>query len=271
MTIARALTIAGSDSGGGAGIQADLKTFVCLGVHGMSALTCTTAQNTCGVRSTHSLPLDHIRDQIQMVVTDIGVDATKTGMLLNRVIIQTIALEIKTLGLTPLVVDPVMVSRTGARLLDEDATTAYQRTLFPLATLVTPNLYEAAILSGMTVQTLAEMGEAARRIHAQGPRYVLVKGGARAEHPGTDVFFDGITLTNFIIPNIITMNTHGTGCTLAAAITAYLSLGYPMVEAITQAKQFLDQALRHALAIGQGQGPVGHSFAQARPLPWKAL
>ncbi len=259
--IPRALTIAGSDSGGGAGIQADLKTFICLDVHGMSALTCTTAQNTCGVCSVHALPLEHIRDQIQMVVTDIGVNATKTGMLLNREIIATVTEQIRELALTPLVVDPVMVSRTGAKLLDDDAITAYQ-SLFPLATLLTPNIYEAELLSGLRIRTLPAMVEAAQRIQTLGVAAVLIKGGALEQYRGTDVFFDGTQLHTLVSPTVATTNTHGTGCTLSAAITAYLSLGYELLPAIQQAKVFLTTALEHALAIGHGQGPVGHAYAR---------
>ncbi|WP_245395561.1 bifunctional hydroxymethylpyrimidine kinase/phosphomethylpyrimidine kinase [Anthocerotibacter panamensis] len=263
--IPRALTIAGSDSGGGAGIQADLKTFLALGVHGMSAITCTTAQNTLGVRSVVALPVAHIADQIDMVVTDIGVDAAKTGMLLNREIIDAVAEQIKRLHIAPLVVDPVMVSRTGARLLDEAASAGYLQALLPLASLITPNLHEAEILSGLSVHTLDDMQEAARRIHGAGAKAVLVKGGGLLSGRGTDVWFDGARIQVLASSTVITPHTHGTGCTLAAAITAYLSQGYSLFEAVLKAKEFLITALRYGLALGQGQGPVGHAWASISP------
>jgi hydroxymethylpyrimidine/phosphomethylpyrimidine kinase len=262
--IPRALTIAGSDSGGGAGIQADLKTFVCLGVHGMSALTCTTAQNTVGVKSVIALPLEHIVDQIEMVASDIGIDAAKTGMLLNQEIILTVIEQIKLWKITTLVVDPVMVSRTGVKLLAEDAIAAYAQ-LIPLALIVTPNLYEAEILSKHAITSLHDMEIAAQRILTFGANAVLIKGGALKEQRGTDLYYDGQRMEFLYNRTVPTHHTHGTGCTLSAAITAFLSLGYELFPAVTAAKAFVDKALSYALPIGKGQGPVGHAYARIAP------
>jgi hydroxymethylpyrimidine/phosphomethylpyrimidine kinase len=256
-----ALTIAGSDSGGGAGIQADLRTFAFHRVHGTCALTCVTAQNTLGVTRVDALPPEAVLAQIDAVVDDIGVQAAKTGMLLNLEIIEAVAAKLKQLKLSNLVVDPVMVSRTGAQLISTDAIAALHTQLFPQALIVTPNRYEAQILSGIEIHTLADMKLAAQKILDLGPKAVLVKGGGmKGELKGIDVFTEGTTLTVLGTSSVNTPHTHGTGCTLSAAIAANLSLGKPLAPAIEAAKQYVTEALEHSLAIGSGQGPVGHFY-----------
>ncbi len=256
-----ALTIAGSDSGGGAGIQADLRTFAFQRVHGTSALTCVTAQNTLGVNRVDALPPEAVAAQIEAVVQDIGVQGIKTGMLLNVEIVREVARQVERWALQPLVVDPVMVSRTGAKLLAEDAIRAIRERLIPLAQVVTPNRYEAQILAGMELQSLADMEEAARRIHALGCKAVLVKGGGMpGELQGVDVWFDGERLEVLKSERIPTRHTHGTGCTLSAAIAAQLAWGKDPLAATLAAKAYVTDALRHPLAIGAGQGPVGHFY-----------
>lgn len=256
-----ALTIAGSDSGGGAGIQADLKTFAVHCVHGASAITCVTAQNTLGVSRVDALPAAAVTAQIDVVVQDIGVQAVKTGMLLNQEIIAAVAQQVEVLNLAPLVVDPVMVSRTGAQLIDNAAIAVLRDLLVPQATIVTPNRYEAQILSGLEIDTLESMQSAARKIQQMGPQAVLVKGGGMAGAlRGVDVWFDGQRLETLATVRIETNNTHGTGCTLSAAIAANLACGQTLLTATHNAKSYVTAALEHALAIGQGQGPVGHFF-----------
>ncbi len=256
-----ALTIAGSDSGGGAGIQADLRTFAFQRVHGTSALTCVTAQNTLGVNRVDALPPEAVAAQIEAVVQDIGVQGIKTGMLLNVEIVREVARQVERWALQPLVVDPVMVSRTGAKLLAEDAIRAIRERLIPLAQVVTPNRYEAQILAGMELQSLADMEEAARRIYALGCKAVLVKGGGMpGELQGVDVWFDGERLEVLKSERIPTRHTHGTGCTLSAAIAAQLAWGKDPLAATLAAKAYVTEALRHPLAIGAGQGPVGHFY-----------
>lgn len=261
VSIPAVLTIAGSDSGGGAGIQADLKTFAFHRVHGTSALTCVTAQNTLGVTRVDALPPEAVIAQIEAVVEDIGVQSLKTGMLLNQEIIQAVAGYLRTLSALPIVVDPVMVSRTGARLIDEAAIATLIELLIPQAHILTPNRYEAELLSGLTVATLADMRAAAVKIHQLGPKAVLVKGGGMAaELKGVDVWFDGQEVTVLTTETIDTLDTHGTGCTLSAAIAANLALGYDSLSAVRQAKGYVTTALKHSLRIGQGQGPIGHFF-----------
>ena len=256
-----ALTIAGSDSGGGAGIQADLKTFAFHCVHGTSALTCVTSQNTQGVTRVDALPAQAVVAQIEAVVSDIGVQATKTGMLLNQEIIKAVAQAVKTFGLNTLVVDPVMVSRTGAQLIDNQAVECLRDFLIPLATIVTPNRYEAQILSGLEINTLEDMQAAAQRIHQLGVSAVLVKGGGMTGNlRGVDVWFDGKELFTLTTEQVETSNTHGTGCTLSSAIAANLALGKDPLSAVRLAKDYVTRALNYALDIGQGTGPVGHFF-----------
>ncbi|MBD2182521.1 bifunctional hydroxymethylpyrimidine kinase/phosphomethylpyrimidine kinase [Aerosakkonema funiforme] len=260
-----ALTIAGSDSGGGAGIQADLRTFAFHCVHGTSAITCVTAQNTLGVTRVDTLPPEAVIAQIEAVVADIGVQATKTGMLHNREIIAAVADRAEVLGLDNLVVDPVMVSRTGAQLIDNDAVMCLQSKLIPQAMLVTPNRYEAQILSGLPIHTLDDMRAAAQRIHKLGAQAVLVKGGGMpGSLRGVDIWFDGNRLETLTAAMVDTSNTHGTGCTLAAAIAANLALGKDLRSAVRLAKDYVSNALLYALSIGRGQGPVGHFFPLIR-------
>jgi hydroxymethylpyrimidine/phosphomethylpyrimidine kinase len=260
-TVPAALTIAGSDSGGGAGIQADLRTFAFHQVHGTSALTCITAQNTLGVTRVDALPPEAVAAQMETVCTDIKVRAAKTGMLLNQAIIQRVADQIQALELTNLVVDPVMVSRTGAQLIDDAAIATLRSALIPLATVLTPNRYEAQILSGTEIRTLADMQRTAEKIHSLGAKAVIVKGGGMTgELRGLDVWFDGERMETLTTEQVDTTHTHGTGCTLSAAIAANLALGYAPFPSTQRAKDYVTAALHHALAIGRGQGPVGHFF-----------
>lgn len=261
LSVPVALSVAGSDSGGGAGIQADLRTFAFHCVHGTSAITCVTAQNTLGVTRVDALPAAAVIAQIEAVVTDIGVQATKTGMLLNQEIITAVAEQVEALGLNNLVVDPVMVSRTGVQLIDNDAVMCLREKLIPQAAIVTPNRYEAQILSGLEIRNLDDMRAAAQRIHQQGAKAVLVKGGGmQGSLRGVDVWFDGSRLETLSGATVETTNTHGTGCTLAAAIAANLALGKDLLFAVRLAKDYVSAALKYALNIGQGQGPVGHFF-----------
>ena len=255
-----ALTIAGSDSGGGAGIQADLRTFSFHAVHGTSALTCITAQNTLGVSRVDALAPEAVIDQIEAVVNDIGLQALKTGMLLNQPIIAAMTDYLKGLTNVGCVIDPVMVSRTGAQLIDNAAIAALKQ-LIPLATIVTPNRYEAEILSGQSIQTLEDMQAAAKTIHGLGAKAVIIKGGGfENELRGIDVWYDGTTLTQLSTRCIDTADTHGTGCTLSAAIAANLALGHSPLQAATRSKDYVTKALEYSLRLGQGQGPVGHFY-----------
>jgi len=257
---AKALTIAGSDSGAGAGIQADLKTFSALGVYGSTVITAITAQNTLGVTAVHEIPTAVIAAQLDAVMTDIGAEAAKTGMLSSAEIIETVANGVRRHRIDKLVVDPVMVAKSGDRLLREDAIDALRRVLLPLAIVVTPNAPEAEVLAGRRIAHETDMVEAARAIHALGPRYVVVKGG----HLGgdaVDVLYDGETVERFVLPRVKTRHTHGTGCTFSAAIAAHLARGLDVPSAVWQAKQYLHEALQHAFAIGAGHSPVHHFHA----------
>jgi hydroxymethylpyrimidine/phosphomethylpyrimidine kinase len=257
-----ALTIAGSDSGGGAGIQTDLRTFAFHCVHGTSAITCITAQNTLGVMRVDAMPVEAVIAQMRAVVEDIGVQAAKTGMLLNQEIISTVAQEVRALQINNLVVDPVMVSRSGAQLIDDDAVKTLRDELIPQAAIITPNRYEAQILSGLEIVSLEDMQTAAQSIHQNlGTKAVLVKGGGMSgELRGVDVWFDGERLEVLRTKQVETKNTHGTGCTLSAAITANLALGKNLWTAVQEAKEYVTTALSYSLDIGKGQGPVGHFF-----------
>lgn len=252
-----ALTIAGSDSGGGAGIQADLRTFAAHRLHGTSAITAVTAQNSVGVSDWLALPPRLVTAQIEAVATDMAVAATKTGMLANAEIIGAVADAAARLRLGPLVVDPVMVAKSGDRLLDAAAERAYVERLFPRAALVTPNLFEAEALLGRPVRDVGAMREAARALAALGARAVLVKGGALAGE-AIDVFFDGERLVEIPGPRVDTRNVHGTGCTLSAAICARLALGDALLDAVRAAKAYLVEALRRSYTVGRGRGPVDH-------------
>jgi len=261
MKLPVAMTIAGSDSGGGAGIQADLKTFAALGVHGTSALTAITAQNTQGVTDILELPLSLIREQIDVVVDDIGVQAAKTGMLSSAAIIETVAEAIVRHQIRNLVVDPVMVAKGGAKLLRDDAVAALRARLVPLAAVLTPNLPEASVLLGRRVESLEERRQAARDLVAMGARAVVVKGG-HAEGDVTDVFFDGSDIVELAGERIATANTHGSGCVFSAAITAGLARGAEPLAAVREAKSFITRAIAEAIEIGHGHGPVNPMFGR---------
>jgi hydroxymethylpyrimidine/phosphomethylpyrimidine kinase len=258
--VPRALTIAGSDSGGGAGIQADLKTFQALGVWGMSAVTAVTVQNTKGVEGYEELSPGVVGDQIRAVVADIGVDAAKTGMLASRPIIEAVAEALSELRVPNLVVDPVFMSKHGHPLLAEDAVEALRTSIVPLATLVTPNLPEAAGLAGIPVHDRTEMEMAGRAILALGPSAVLVKGGHLEAGEATDLLITARGVQEITAERIDTSHTHGTGCVLSAAITSHLARGAGLEEAVMKGKSFVTAAIRGHLEIGQGIGPVDPSW-----------
>lgn len=259
--IPRALTIAGSDSGGGAGIQQDLKTFQALGVWGMTAITAVTVQNTIGVSGFVELPPETVADQISAVASDIGVDAAKTGMLASAPIIEAVARAVRDSEIDRFVVDPVFVSKHGDPLLHADAVEALRRWIVPLALVITPNAHEAAGLAGMpAVRSHADQVEAGQLILAQGARAVLVKGGHVDGDLAADVLVSGEGVREFAAPRLETPNTHGTGCMLSAAITAGLAKGSDLETAVGDAKEFVTGAIEHALAIGKGIGPVNPSW-----------
>jgi len=257
MGVPKALTIAGSDSGGGAGIQADLKTFSAFRTFGMSVLTAVTAQNSVGVTGVHNLPPDFVALQIDAVLSDIGADAIKIGMLSTAPIIEAVAARLREHRRAPIILDPVMIAKAGDPLLQPDARRALIDRMLPLAEVVTPNLPEAAALADVPVASEAEMEEAARRIHRQGPRYVLVKGGHLKDR-ATDILFDGRAFTHFAGVRVDSTNTHGTGCTLSAAIAAGLAHGRPLLQAITEAKAYVTAAIREGFATGRGVGALRH-------------
>jgi hydroxymethylpyrimidine/phosphomethylpyrimidine kinase len=257
MGMPRALTIAGSDSGGGAGIQADLKVFLALGCHGMSAITALTAQNTVEVAAIHPVPPDFVRAQIDAVATDIGVDAAKTGMLASAEIVEAVAEAVSAHDIERLVVDPVFVSKHRDRLLAEDAIGALKAKLFPLAAVITPNLHEAAALLGREeITSLDDMRQAATALGALGPRSVLLKGGHRPGDRVVDIFWDGRRCREVSGPRYDTDDTHGTGCALSAAITAFLARGDDLSSAIEGGKRFVSEAIRRSIRLGKGFGPV---------------
>lgn len=260
MTLYKAMTIAGSDSGGGAGIQADLKTFQELGVFGTSAITAITAQNTLGVQGVYPLPAEAIGAQIDSVLSDIGTDAVKTGMLFSAEIIALVADKLNAYGPFPLVVDPVMIAKGGAALLQAEAVEALRSRLLPIATVLTPNLPEACAILGIeAIRSVEEMIEASRRLHALGPRYIFLKGGHLDGEEAVDVLFDGAEAALYRSPRIRTKHTHGTGCTTASAIAAGLAKGLPVAAAVAEAKRFITAAIGSALAIGGGIGPTHHA------------
>lgn len=258
--IKQALTIAGSDSGGGAGIQADLKTFHAHGVFGASVLTAITAQNTVTVTRAYDLPLDLIEAQIDAVFDDLDIVAAKTGMLSSSAIVETVAGALSKRGFSRLVVDPVMISKSGYRLLKDDAVESLKQHLLPLALIVTPNIHEAELLSGVRIDSADKIRKAALRIHESGPRNVLVKGGHASLDQATDVLFDGREFREFTSEFIRTQHTHGTGCTYSAAITARLALGEPLLTAVEHAKIYITKAIAHGLPIGRGHGPTDHFY-----------
>ena len=250
------LTIAGSDSGGGAGIQADLKAMSANGVYGMSVITSVTAQNTTGVSAVFDLPVSIIEAQIAAIFSDFEVAAVKTGMLSTAEIVKTVSRGLAQYNVKSLVVDPVMVAKGGQPLLQSDAVTVLKTELIPMALLVTPNIYEAELLADTQIHTLAEARQAAKVIHKLGCRYVLIKGGHLQERPGTDLLYDGRFFRIYSGEFIDTANTHGTGCTYASAIAANLAKGTLLPEAIEAAKTYLTEAIRHNLSIGHGHGPT---------------
>ena len=252
-----ALTIAGSDSGAGAGIQADLKTFAAHGVYGLTAITAVTAQNTLGVTTFQALPADLITAQIEAVVADIGVHAAKTGMLPNAASVEAVAAAVVDLEIPLLVVDPVMVATSGDRLLDDDAIAAMKSELFSRALTVTPNIPEAEALTGIAIATEEDRRQAARAIAALGAASVIIKGGHLATHDISDLLFDGHAFHEFRGERVHG-STHGTGCTFSAALAAHLALGRPLVEAIPLAQRYVAGAIRHAPGLGRGQGPMHH-------------
>ncbi|MEM8598656.1 MAG: bifunctional hydroxymethylpyrimidine kinase/phosphomethylpyrimidine kinase [Bacteroidota bacterium] len=258
-----ALTIAGSDSGGGAGLQADLKAMHAHGVFGMSVVTAITAQNSHAVTAAFDLPTDLVAAQIDAVAEDFAIRAVKTGMLSSSALIDAVADGIERHGLGPVVVDPVMISKSGFALLKPDAVEAVRARMLPLARLVTPNVHEAEALTGHTIRTLDDAQVAATALHAMGPQAVLVKGGhlpldGDAEFDAVDVLFDGTTFAFFRSPRIDTPHTHGTGCTYASAIAAGLARGFDLATAVGRAKTYLTEAIRQALPLGRGHGPVHH-------------
>ena len=262
-----ALTIAGSDSGGGAGIQADLQTFSFHRVHGTSALTCITAQNTTGVTRVDALPPEAVIAQIAAVTSDFCVGSAKLGMLLNGEIMAAVASELRDRPIANLVVDPVMVSRAGDKLIDDAAIETLRQEILPLADVLTPNIFEAQILIGEEIATVEDMMTAARELGSLGPKVVLIKGGALKENPtAIDVWSDGKSCKVIETERVETNNTHGSGCTLSAAIAANLALGLESEKAIRDAKDYVTEALRNSLSIGHGNGPLGHGYALKRLL-----
>ncbi len=253
----RALTVAGSDSGGGAGIQADLKTFMAFGVYGMSVVTAVTAQNTVRVSRIRGLSADFVLLQLKTVMEDIGSDGIKTGMLLNREIVETVANFVHHHSVPFWVIDPVVVSKSGYRLLDKNAVEALVTKCIPLCTLVTPNIPEAELLTDIRIRTENDMFLAAEKIHQFGASAVLIKGGHRSGN-ATDVLFDGKEYTRYISKKIQTKNTHGTGCTYSAAILSNLILGRSLQEAVRISKAYVTEAIRQALPFGNGYGPLNH-------------
>ena len=256
MSLKRVLTIAGSDSGGGAGIEADLKTISALGAYGCTAITAVTAQNTLGVASVHTLPAEFVARAIFMVLDDIGVDAVKLGMLANEAIIRAVAATLP--GNVPVVLDPVMVATSGAVLLEEGAIAAMRSELVPRATLVTPNLPEAAKLTGLPVDTEEERIAAGRALIAMGAKAALIKGGHGAEEVLTDYLITPDAVDAISLPRLHSTSTHGTGCTMASAIATGLAQGMTLLDAVRRARAYLQEAIRTAPGFGKGHGPVNH-------------
>ncbi|CAN7262170.1 bifunctional hydroxymethylpyrimidine kinase/phosphomethylpyrimidine kinase [Paenibacillus sp. LjRoot56] len=259
MAIYKALTIAGSDSGGGAGIQADLKTFQELGVYGMSVITAVTAQNTLGVQGVYPMSVEAIERQLASIGEDLRPDALKTGMLFSGDIIRIVAAAIKTYGWKQIVVDPVMIAKGGASLLQQEAIDAMIHSLLPLADVVTPNIPEAEALSGISITDGGSRQKAAIRIHAYGCKHVMIKGGHEANtEQATDLLYDGVSFTEFTSKRLVTQHTHGTGCTFAAALTSGLAQGLTTKASLQLAKSFIYAAISEPLHIGSGHGPTNH-------------
>ncbi|WP_257349929.1 bifunctional hydroxymethylpyrimidine kinase/phosphomethylpyrimidine kinase [Pseudalkalibacillus decolorationis] len=255
----KALTVAGSDSGGGAGIQADLKTFQELDVYGMSAITALTAQNTLGVQGVYPTPVEGVVEQLNSIAVDLAPNALKTGMLFSAEIIEAVADHVKKHEWTKLIVDPVMIAKGGASLLQEEAVVAVREKLLPLAYIVTPNIPEAEALTGLTIQSNEDREEAAMKLYELGAENVVIKGGHTGDAEfAVDLLYDGNEFYRFKGPRIETKHTHGTGCTFAAAITAEVAKGNSVQEAIQTAKDFITSAIQHELGIGSGHGPTNH-------------
>jgi hydroxymethylpyrimidine/phosphomethylpyrimidine kinase len=259
----RALTIAGSDSGGGAGIQADLKTFAAHGVFGTSAITAITAQNTLGVTRYETVSADLVTAQIEAVVSDIGADACKTGMLANAAIVEAVAAAVRALDIPLLVVDPVMIAKSGDSLVGDDAVAMVRTELLPVAFAVTPNIPEAEVLAGMTIRSDADRREAARRIAAHGASAVVIKGGHLPTADIVDLVYDRHTFTEFRHERVAGRHTHGTGCTFASAIASHLALGRSLLDAVPLAQRYVAGAIRHAPDLGRGHGPMDHFWEVA--------
>ncbi len=253
------LTIAGSDSCGGAGIQADLKTFCALGTYGMSVITAVTAQNTCGVQDVREMDVDIVRKQIECLFDDIAIHGVKIGMVSSIAIIETIAKTLQQKKANNIVVDPVMVSKSGCHLLRPESRDALVERLFPLALLVTPNLFEAEVITGDKIETIEQMEAAAVKIHNMGARNVVVKGG-HLTGDAVDVYFDGQRFSYIKGVRIATKHTHGTGCTFSSAITAHIAKGCSVLEAVRSAKEYINGAIENSLALGQGVGPTNHFY-----------
>ena len=258
------LTIAGSDSSGGAGIQADLKTFAALGVYGTSAITAVTAQNTVGVIETLPLQADFVTAQIEAVAGDITLHATKTGMLATAAIVEAVAAAIKELDLPMVVVDPVMVSKSGAHLLDDDGVLMLRAELLPRSFVVTPNIPEAEVLSGRRIESIEDARAAAYEVHQIGGSAVVITGGHAHGDQIVDLLFDGAMFTELQTPRIDTPHTHGSGCTFASAVAANLALGHSLIDSVAGAQAYVAGAIQHALAIGHGHGPLNHFWRTAR-------
>ena len=253
-----ALSIGGSDSGGGAGIQADLRTFMALKVHGCSVITCITAQNSIEVKCVEAVEKNTLLSQIDTLFSDFGIDALKTGMLLNEKIIDNTASKLNKLKIIK-IIDPVMVTRTGSKLLEDSAINAYKKLLLPIADLVTPNIYEANLLSGLEISNKEDIENSARNIIGMGAKAVLIKGGGLKDMKGKDFFLDLNGRKEWLINNFIdTKNTHGSGCTLSAAICGYKALGFELLDSIQKAKLFVEKSLENSYKIGSGPGPLGH-------------
>lgn len=253
-----ALTVAGSDSSGGAGIQADLKTFAAHGVYGVSAIAAITAQNTTGVASFQAVPADLVTAQIEAVVSDIGVHAAKTGMLPTAAVVEAVAAAVVDLEIPLLVVDPVMIATSGDRLIDEEAVASMKAELIGRALVVTPNIPEAEVLADIRITTDADRRNAARRIAAHGATAVIIKGGHWASRDILDLLYDGERFHEFRAERVAAASTHGTGCTFAAALTARLARGTPLADAIPMVQEYIAGALRSAPGLGHGHGPMNH-------------
>ncbi|MCS6984229.1 MAG: bifunctional hydroxymethylpyrimidine kinase/phosphomethylpyrimidine kinase [Leptospiraceae bacterium] len=266
MAIPKALTIAGSDSGGGAGIQADLKTFFAHGVYGMSVITAVTAQNTQAVTAVEVFKGSFVLAQLEAVFSDLGVDAAKTGMLANAEIIETISDYLKNHKLKRLVVDPVMISKSGHPLLEQEASEALIKKLLPLALVATPNLFEAERVTGKKITSKDDMKEAAKFFFEIGVAFPIIKGGHLKDMPAVDILYDGKNFYEWESPRLTTKHTHGTGCTFSAAITALLSKGYEVPQAVEKAKHYITGAIATAPGLGHGFGPVNHFYNTGIPL-----